>query len=522
MSTDIIKYVSRYVVPFYFEYENNGYENLKKHFLSDTIDKQKLGLPRKGQWVEAGFWEKYNSGDDTQPEIDLYSYLLSVFLEDKNTKEKDESNLGISLVFKHNGDGKILKIDYNHEGTNIAFTFKDLGVLLFRNGIGFIWYEIAFDKEVSIDEYVCFQNIFKELARKENSFIRKFKKVKKGSEHKDKKSKEDIEEVNEPFGLGKWLSEVLAADELGIRFWAERNKTGDGNTIRIPDKALLFQYMFTEQTTNFESEKLVFHIANGYDEKYNAPDNIAENLYKPFGNTCFYVSKSGMACVAINYNTNNDFFTNEFQGKIIRDYFFIYLLLIYQSYSCAHYSRLLTKLPADEELFNKQVMYADRLESLNGQINLFLVKSVFESVSNIHHQNGFYRYGKKELCIEEDIRSLTIGLGALEEMVNDKRKQNELKEREIEREKREEHYRLEQAKLDEEKEKEEKRDRNLDHAVIVFGIMMFFSALIDGLSVVDWWKDNNGPTIPGHWVIIIVIGVFTLYLVIAILRNKKK
>ena len=38
MSAGVIKYVSRYVVPFYFDYENGGYETLRKHFLSSTSD----------------------------------------------------------------------------------------------------------------------------------------------------------------------------------------------------------------------------------------------------------------------------------------------------------------------------------------------------------------------------------------------------------------------------------------------------------------------------------------------------
>ena len=293
--------------------------------------------------------------------------------------------------------------------------------------------------------------------------------------------------IYEPFCLGEWLSKIVAADDLGIRFWAEREtKPEDGNRARIPDKALLFQYLFIEQATDQERNNLVFRIANGYDEKYNAPDDIDENLYKPFGNTCFYVSKAGMACVVKNADSNETFFDGQFKGNYVRDYFFIYMLLAYQSYSCAHYSRLLTKLPADEKLFNKKAVYVDKLESLNGQINLFLVKSVFESVSNIHHQNGVYRYGKASLCIEEDIHSLTVGLDALKDM------------------------------------EKEKRDRKVDIALVVFGFMVVVSAWIDGLNLVDWFMKNDKNINPWHMGISVGIILLTLYLIITLLWNRKK
>lgn len=480
MNSDIRANVSRYVVPFYFDYENNGYENLRQHFLKGKIDNQALGLPGDGEWVNAGFWENYKSGKDTQAEMDIYSYLPSVFLEEKNSDEKVVSNLGTSFVFKSNG--KLFGLEYKYSAEkNIAFDCKDLGILLLRNGIGFIWYETEFKKGVSLDEYVAFQHDFKELARTHNEkFVEK--NIVEGENNKKR-----WDGSYNAFCLGEWLSKLMAADVLGIRFWAEREiKTNEGENLRIPDKALLFQYLFIEQATDQERNNLVFRIANGYDEKYSAPEDIEENLYKPFGNTCFYVSKAGMACVVKNADSNETFFDGQFREKYVRDYFFVYILLAYQSYSCAHYSRLLTKLPADERLFNKKAVYVDKLESLNGQINLFLVKSVFESVSNIHHQNGAYRYGKATLCIEEDIQSLTVGLDALKDM------------------------------------EKEKRDRKVDIALVVFGFMVVVSAWIDGLNLVDWFMVKDRTINPWHMGISIGIIVLTLYLIITLLWNRRK
>lgn len=475
MSTGVRKYVSRYVVPFYFDYENGGYANLRNHFFSNTIDNQALALPKDVQWVNEGFWKNYKSDKKSQTEMDIYSYMPSLFLEDKDANKKDISNLGVSFVLKTSG--KLFELEYRNKEKCIAFVCRNLGILLLRNGIGFIWYETEFKKDVSLDEYVEFQRDFKELARTHGECF-----VKKVSFDQKKRKG-----VYETFCLGKWLSKIVAADDLGIRFWAEREtKQEDGNTVRIPDKALLFQYLFIEQTTDQERNNLVFRIANGYDKKYNAPEDIDEDLYKPFGNTCFYITKAGMACVVKNADSNEVFFDGQFREKYVRDYFFIYILLVYQSYSCAHYSRLLTKLPADEKLFNKKVLYVDKLESLNGQINLFLVKSVFESVSNIHHQNGVYRYGKASLCIEEDIQSLTVGLDALKDM------------------------------------EKEKRDRKVDIALVVFGFMVVVSAWIDGLNLVDWFMKNNKEITPWHVVISAGTILLTLYLIITLLWYRKK
>ena len=287
--------------------------------------------------------------------------------------------------------------------------------------------------------------------------------------------------------MGKWLSEFIAADDLGITFWAEReSKAKNGGKIRIPDKALLFQYLFIEPVTENDRNNLVFRIANGYDEKYNVPESIDASVYKPFGNISYYVTDAGMACVATDDETNSKFLKEGFPEKYVRDYFFIYLLLLYQSYSCSHYSRLLTKLPAEEKMFNKKPAYIDKLESLDGQINLFLVKSVFESVSNIHHQNGMYRYGKNMLCIEEDIRSLTVGLDALENM------------------------------------EKEKRSRKVDLALGVFGIIVAISVLIDGLNLVDWFLKNNGDMNWRHWVVCGAVILPALYLICTLFRNRKK
>ena len=61
MNSSVKNYVSRYVVPFYFDYENGGYESLITHFINNDIVNSELGLPKDGFSINAGFWENYKS-----------------------------------------------------------------------------------------------------------------------------------------------------------------------------------------------------------------------------------------------------------------------------------------------------------------------------------------------------------------------------------------------------------------------------------------------------------------------------
>ena len=78
MSGTLKKYVSRYVIPFYFDYENDGYARIVKSFRDNEKDYKALGLPKDCKWIKGGFWENYKTDDASQPEMDIYTYLLEI------------------------------------------------------------------------------------------------------------------------------------------------------------------------------------------------------------------------------------------------------------------------------------------------------------------------------------------------------------------------------------------------------------------------------------------------------------
>lgn len=478
MSGTIKKYVSRYVIPFHFHYENDGYSRFVKCFEENEKDYKALGMPKDCKWVKRGFWENYRSDDITQPEMDIYTYLLDIL---RDYEGVNIDNLGASYVLKSSGNLFNLQYIKPEKNYDVGFKCSDLGTLIFRNGVGFIWYDIEFSKNLSIEEYVSFQHDFKELARTHSESFRK------------KTGKDEYV----LFCMGKWIANLFDSSLLGIQFWAER-KTELSNTeqeISIPDKSLLFQYMFIDTAENQERMDLAFRVANGYDTKYNSPSTLKNEIYEPFGNACFYTSKTGTAYVVSDNESNATFFEDNFSGKYVRDYFFIYVLLLYQTYSCAHYSRLLTKLPAEVKDIENDKKYIEQLDSLHSQINLFLVKSTYESVSNIQHQNGVYIYGKEALRIEADMRSLTVGLEALRVI-------------EVER----------QKAIDD--ELTDRKDRALNMGLVIFGFLVVFSVAIDALNLVDWINEHHMGF--GHWAVIGIIGILTVFMFIVLIVNARR
>ncbi len=515
MSETIKSYATRYLIPFCFDYKNDGYSKILNNLLDGENDYKQFGLPQDSKWVKRGFWENYKSDRISQPEMDIYTYLLDILRDDE---ENDNANLGTSLVLKTGGTLlNLLYVNSTENNNAIGFRCNDLGVFLFKNGVGFVWYDVEFGNKISISEYLNFQHDYKELARI----------------HSEKFIKKTGKDTYEEFCMGQWIASLFADFKIEISFWAERKSINKstGREIGIPDKSLLFQFLLVDNADNREITEMAFRIANGYDNKYKPSETLKDEVYEPFNNACFYTSKSGSAYVVSDMEGDAEFFENNFKDKFLRDYFFIYVLLLYQTYSAAQYSKLLTRLPAETTIIDGDDKYIGLLESLHEQINLFLVKSTYESVSNIQHQNGTYIYGKKVLRIEEDMKSLVSGLEALRGIEAERKKYLEEAEREVlkkkeQREKEEEaqkeKFEKEEAEKKEKAEQEmlEKKDRALNKGLVIFGFLVVISAAIDALSLVDWFAENTMKW--GHWVSLAIIAILTIFMSVVLILNTRR
>ena len=157
MDSNVKSYVSRFVVPFYFEKAEKGYGSLREYFMDDYLHRKEVGLPNSARWVEEGFWEKDSKEEGHQPEMDLYSYLPQLFKESKKEENEQKNNIGTSFILKC--DGRLFELGYEYEGETLSILCEHLGVMIFKNGIGFLWFEMKFRKLPGIDAYVSFVHL---------------------------------------------------------------------------------------------------------------------------------------------------------------------------------------------------------------------------------------------------------------------------------------------------------------------------------------------------------------------------
>lgn len=240
----------------------------------------------------------------------------------------------------------------------------------------------------------------------------------------------DEEELHQK-KLMEWKAEVnqiLEASDFESKFPAVS-----------PDKSLHFSYNFfvdnLKNKVDDEKIRIVFYLTNGFDRNVNVNEDIANKMKTPFSNVIWYATREGCGYYAFS-NEKNKFFRNVAARRIRANYFVLYIRVLYQSYSLLHFTHRLAsdKIPADYQHYisteadphieKKLQVY---LSSLRSMINVFLLKSTVTSVSHVQHHNEFYTYLEKQLFIEEDIASVSMGLDVLDDLVKEQLKQEEEK-----------------------------------------------------------------------------------------------
>ena len=430
-------------------------------------------------------WELRKPPDTEQ---DIYEYVADSLYSTEKAISESENDIGSLWVPKKGSKIRFPRLLYIDSVSNEQFKIysHEIGLSIFRNGIGFVWYDISLrDMDTSFvtdtDIIINFQNKFKELNRKSNI------------------SRIVLEENDSSFVLGEWIENTLLADIKGKRFYPGRiHCSNSGYSTKVPDKALLYSYYiaFGDMDTQ-ELLKLNYRLSSGYDTKYKLPNSIVENCFTPFENVVWKITKEGCGC-AVNTDEKDSFFTRLFVDKVRNDYFILYLLLLYQSYSLLMYAeKIELKMSANPEFYLNS-KDDTKIQRLLAEMNTFTMKSTHASVSHIQHQNDFYEYGMTRLRIREDAESVVAGAESLDEMQN----------------------------LVEAKEKE-KNDSVINTALALLSVWAFFSAISDGVASVNWlFFDENLFTNPAYTIASIImativcgVGIFAL---IYIIVGKKK
>ena len=190
-----------------------------------------------------------------------------------------------------------------------------------------------------------------------------------------------------------------------------------------------------------------------------------EQTYQPFKNAWWYVSNEGCGCYVYENKENIKYLSDNLSDEVRKDYFTLYILLLYQLYSLIHFSEKIEyDLSADAKAYRKSSEdYNEKLKEIQTEINTFLLKSVHTCVSQTRAQNDFYNFAKKNLRIREEIQSLTAGVDFLEELLENQEQQR--------------------------KEEEEER---LSFVLGILSFLGLLSAATDGVGFIDRVRQSHG------------------------------
>lgn len=494
-SYDVTKMRMRHVVPFELSYDADFEE------LCSLIDNHKDDpYAFMGNENEGGdhFWRRVSLSHGEQ---DLYKYIVDEFAAPVDSKVRLAEKSGVFWSYQSDtGKNDVLKLSAKLPGReeSVRLRIKEMGLYVFRSGVGFLWYELYIDEKKLPDSVslIEFQYKIKELNLRSADFI------KIDSDLVTWPREAGMSGVI-PFSLGNWVACRLAF--LNVRYQASRRShyslllnKASGNTLDhnrrrelgisfreiIPDKALLFNYFAFRTPCEFsiddeDAARTVYYLTKGYKESYVMSSDVPGKMHKPFGNVLWMATREGAGYYAWYDESNRAFFVSNQYNKVMNDYFLMYIKAIYQSYSLMRYAVRTSKMLPDRlneylQISDETEIISEKITRLCTELDLFMIKSVTTSVSHIHHQNDFYSYICRQLSIKEDIMSVTSGLNSLNELqqmkVQKKREKEDAEDRALRR-------------VSEEREKQS--DKNFQTGLGIVTFLVVISALTDTYGLVD-------------------------------------
>ncbi len=495
------QYRLRYVVPFEFKAEDFDFEK--------EINEANSKLAGIG-WEPAPVIPKFDK-NGKKFETDVYYHIIHEFdpVKDNSGNERTKERMGL---YWHNtklatdpkrilmiGDCKETDLPY----PNILINIYDAGLYIFRTGIGLLWYEVTLkklvhkgegyttdDDEKFMSRTLCyFQYLFKELNR--FKLLYEIEGVPKQTDEG-----KPLYIVGEKARLlGNWICDLLDPLYDKIRFVSQRRNIFwdeeprmEGLRKDVPDKAHLFSCVVFDYDEKYEySEdalRTAYYLSNGYKESYKMSSQYESSARRPFNNVIWVASREGCGYYSWPTGKGNEsdepfFCGKNHSTKVVNDYFTMYIRVLYISCSLFRYARsasALTEIPCDikryaEDEDTKSIN--DNINNLSLKINIFLTKSILTSVSHIQHQNEFYSYLMNRLNVDEDIKSVTMGLDALNEMsarmVEDKRRKDQ----------------------EEDDRAERKSESRFQAGLGLMTFLAFFSAVADSLGIIAFFTQSG-------------------------------
>lgn len=249
---------------------------------------------------------------------------------------------------------------------------------------------------------------------------------------------------------------------------------GTQGKLRLPDRALPFLYLQEDAEDHTALKQHAFFLANGYHQNYNMPEDA--NCRELLGSAFYHACRSGCAFVHHPGKNDPEFLNTGFQARFRKEYFTLFLLAMYQHYALLNFTRRITaELSSNPRDFLCKPENAQRTDDLSLEINTFLLKSEFTSVSAIQHHDVFYAHLREQLSIEGDVSSVRNGLEALSEIQHSNRDRAETA-----------------------------RENSIQHALVYLSVLTVASALCDSqgsiINLVEQFRALGTPGAgPGDW-----------------------
>ncbi len=362
----------------------------------------------------AGKSDKWAISNKNRQESDIHDYIMDGIIVssegDEDVRHAVNCDYAMACNYDYKGEMPTYRFCFDKASDDtVPIKIRKIGLSLFENGIGFLWYEV-FVSEARV--YVDFVNCFKELVRKDDPIVR----VKKLQIEDNSPIPEDarnikdrIYECHDHSYRGLWILELLGTLGCNVEFIPNRQSGG----VTLPDKALIFNHAVFAETGDIA--EYAFRLTKGYNSNYKVPAGIEQEMLKPFENVYYYASGEGCGYYTYVSDVNVD------AGKIMKDYFTMYLLALHQVYSLLRYSkRVAQNLPISSTVYLRySPQLYQELQRINTEINTFLAKNIYASVSFVQHQNDFYNYLITKLRVRENVKALSAGIDALRDMQGD-------------------------------------------------------------------------------------------------------
>jgi hypothetical protein len=424
---NIEKNLVRFIIPFSFEL------NQKLSFASQCQKILQFNEKEK-IWIENCIAEK---------ECDLYDAIQ------KTMQFSSGDNQGIGQNYRINPNCKKkyfpkLEARIKDEAT-CEIVLTDMGLSVFQIGIGFFWYEINI-RTSDINEILLINNALKEMSHSDSRV--KMVQTNQRNEKLDYCYDKIIEVIppGDDSSLylkikgkeGGYLRRSFLPEEIqkevsiciyqkendlwyqysheiefsflffilqqlsvfsNIQYFASREKLYQGNKVRIPDKAILFSFLIEQEIERKDILPYLYWLGKGYTKSYIIPNNPLENpgfsIYEPFMNSIWHACIEGCAqIVCKTENSSNALFFETTYIKRLEDYFYIYVLVLYQYYGLLKMDREISLLPNEMEGYQKKEMRI-KLYGYKQKLNFFLMNSSFLRISHISHHNYYFEFLKK-------------------------------------------------------------------------------------------------------------------------------